>query len=284
MRALTSYADGADLYGNVSLNSFGSLDYQIYAGRVDDMKKDSPLLRGISGLIQFDNLHLPDGLFGASVFWNTPLDGLRVGYSFREIPTGQANGFLSSSSQIHGSDLAMVNMVDGIMGAGTWDNSGHFAGTAVRSESRMQHQVLSAEYTYDKWVFAAEYKIVDSTDSHIYSSAFASLGIPIASASTYSENYYGMVTYQATKKIGLGVYYSYENTARKASGSSSDPTLYTKDWAAAISYALTDAWVIKLEGHLMDGRSFVNSAGDDNSANGTDNQWTYFIVKTTFTF
>jgi len=93
-----------------------------------------------------------------------------------------------------------------------------------------------------------------------------------------------MASYQATDRLGYGLYYSYENRAHKTAGSSSDPTQYTKDWAAATSYALTASWTVKAEIHLMDGRSQLFTQGDDNQWNGTKNRWAYLVLKSTLSF
>lgn len=283
-RAITSSCDGLNLYGNIDLGKGGSLDYQVYGGWKEDIDGDSPFVKARNNLVQYNNWHVQTGLFGGSLFWNTPLEGLRVGYSYFVTPKNELPGVLSKKAEMYGEFAALPALVDSLMGSGVWDNSGYFAGTPLTSHARVLFHVISAEYTHDKWLLAAEYKRQENTGT-IDAPAFARLGRPTSSAfQTHYEWYYGMVTYQVTKKLRAGLYYSYENLARKDSAASSNPINYTKDWSAAVSYAVTDAWIVKAEGHLMNGRSQTLTSGDDNLSFPTHNNWTYLILKATFTF
>ena len=55
------------------------------------------------------------------------------------------------------------------------------------------------------------------------------------------------------------------------------------DLALGASYAVTDNWLVKIEGHVLDGLGKLNIAGDRNFG-ATDPRWNYFVVKTTFSF
>lgn len=284
-RAITSSCDGLNLYGNVALGRGGSLDYAVYGGWKEDIEGDNPFVRGRNNLAQYAKWDVQGGVFGASLFWNVPVDGLRLGYSYFIAPDNQLRGVLSDSSWIYGEFAALPVAVDRVLGTGAWDHSGLFAGTPVVSDVRVSFQAISAEYTRGKWLWAAEYKQQDNTRGVIYTPALARLGRPTRSPFTTNyEFYYGMVTYQATSQLGLGLYYSYENLSRRNSRAAHDPLNHTRDWAAAISYAVNDSWIVKLEGHLLDGRSQVLTSGDDNRRSGTDNSWGYLLAKTTFSF
>jgi hypothetical protein len=285
-RAITSSIDGLTLYGNVPLGQAGTIDYQVYGGTKEDIDGANPFIRGINNLAQYDQWHVNRGVYGGAVFWNAPLEGLRIGYSYFATPKNRLRGVLSSMSQMHGAYLGLARSVDAALGAGAWDKSGLFAGTPVSSvDIRTQFHLLSAEYTWNKWLFAAEYKRHDNSNGLVYTPALARLGRPtVANYSAYNEEYYGMVTYQATRQLGLGLYYSKEQLDRNVSSASSDPLKHTKDWAAAVSYALNDAWIFKFECHQIDGLSLVYSAGDDNRTSGLDPRWTYLVVKSTFSF
>ena len=285
-RAITSAFDGLSLYGNIGLGRGGSVDYQVFGGTKQDVNGDAPFVRGTSNLTTYSKWDFQAPVFGTSLFWNTPIEGLRLGYSITDLPKGSLRGVLAQSKDMRDWALGIPAMVDGAMGAGAWDNSGLFAGTPSDTlDMKVLFQVYSAEYTRGKWLFAGEYKLIDVTKGYDHTPAFAMLHMPVDTPySAYMEEYYGMVTYQATEKLGLGLYYSYENVARRDPGSSSNPAQYTKDCAAAVSYALNRAWIVKLEGHLMNGRSQTFTAGDDNRTSGIDNSWTYLVVKATFSF
>ncbi len=283
-RAITASLDGVSLYGNVSLNKAGSIDYQVYGGYKQYVKGDAPLLKGSVNVAKYDKWKFDGPIFGGSIFWNTPIEGLRLGYSYMDATESTLPGQMAYKAEMHGYALATANMVDTALGAGTWDAS--FAGTPSSiSDIKFEETVYSAEYTKGKWLLAAEYKLIDLTKGKFNAPVLARLGMPAVQAySSFVEEYYGAVTYQATDKLGLGVYYSHENAARKTAGSNSNPGTYTKDWAAAVSYAVTENWIVKAEVHLMNGRSQNWVAGDDNGASGTANNWTYLVLKSTFTF
>lgn len=282
-RAVTASMDGLTLYGSIDMGKTGSLDYQLFGGAKESINGDSPFIGGINNLARYDSCDFKRGVYGGALFWSTPIDGLRVGYSYLETPKNVLDGVVNEMEYMRGSYHALAKQVDAGFGAGTWDHSGLFAGTAIHSHVKAQLHALSAEYTHDKWLLAAEYKWRDEGDGQITVPAIGALGLPITSSFAYHyEQYYGMVTYQATDQIGCGLYYAYENTARGSSAN--NPLTTAKDWAAAISYAPNEYWVFKVEGHLVDGRSLIYSAGDDNRANGTDRTWTYLVLKTTFSF
>jgi len=286
LRPVTSSADGLNCYGNVGLGRIGTLEYQVYVGTKPSVHQDTPLIRGSDNIAESTEWNFKKPSEGGFLFWNTPLDGLRVGFSAMALPKNELLGVLGSRSQLRAEYLTLPTMVDQLFGAGTWDGSGHWAGTPANiTNIRCANQVFSLEYTRARWLFAAESKLSNYTGGVSTIPALARLGLPTTTPfSAYFEQYYGMATYQATDRVGLGLYYSYENVARKTPGSSSDPTQYTKDWAAAVSYAVNNAWILKVEGHLMNGRSLVWSAGDDNRTSGTGNAWTYLVVKSTFSF
>lgn len=283
-RAITASLDGASVYGNVSLNKAGSLEYQAYAGLKQDVDGEAPLLKGSTNVAKYSEWDFKGVVFGGSLFWNTPIEGLRIGYSYMDATKSTLPGQMARREDMHGYSLATANLVDARFGAGAWD--AQFAGTPSSIEDLdFKESVFSAEYTKDKWVLAAEYKLIDLTDGKYSAPVLARLGMPATqNYQSYVEEYYGSVSYQATEKVGLGVYYGFENASRKTAGAGSNPATYTKDWAGAVSYAVTGNWVVKAEVHLMDGRSQIFVAGDDNRASGTDNKWTYLVLKSTFSF
>lgn len=286
LRALTSSFDGLTIYGNIDCGKAGSLDYQIYGGRKESAGEDSPFVRGMITFASYRKCSITGGVFGSTIFWNTPLEGLRLALSYQLFPKNSLPGSLATTDEIPPFTMAIPTMVDATLGAGTWDHSGLFAGTPASLE-HLQNvmKTASAEYTFGKWTLAAEYKRIDITGGWMNVPAFAYLGLPTKPpADMFEEDYYGMVTYQATKRIGLGLYYCYQNVAAKTPGSSHDPDSYTKDWAAAVSFAASDNWIFKLEGHAMSGRSLIWAAGDDNHGSGNAKSWIYLVAKTTFSF
>lgn len=285
LRAITSSVDGLALYGNLSLGKGGSLDYQVHGGWKESIDGDAPLVKGFNNFMTYDHLKVKDPVWGASLFWNTPIEGLRAGISYFESSKNQLQGSIRTAALLTEEYAPLAAMVDYSYGEGAWDYSGLFAGTFVQTTASIDYTVFSVEYTYDKWLFAVEYKTQDITDGVLEAAAFDLLGLGATrSVEDFAEQYYAMVTYQATDKLGIGLYYSEEDLTRKDSSLSSLPQNHSKDWAAALSYAPTDSWVCKLEYHSIKGLSLPVGAGDGNALPASDLRWGYLVLKSTFSF
>jgi len=118
IRSFGAAFDGVTLYGNIGLRRAGSLDYQLYYGQINPLDRNLPFMKGL-GATRFD----VNQIYGASLVWNTPVDGLRLGYTYEGAPN---------------IDMVMSGMQVDI------DYSAH---------------VLSAEYTHGKWTAATEFKM-----------------------------------------------------------------------------------------------------------------------------
>ncbi len=108
--------DGVGLYGNVPAGKAGSFDHQIYAGVIQPLDEDMPFMRGL-GASELD-LGL---IWGAAIIWNTPVEGLRLGYTYQTAPE--------------------IDVTIGVL-----------------TEVEYLAQVFSAEFITGDWIFAAEYK------------------------------------------------------------------------------------------------------------------------------
>lgn len=224
-RAFGASYDGASLYGNVGAGKLGSFDYQLFAGWMPSLDEDMPFMKGLGASALDINQ-----VYGLSLVWNAPVDGLRFGYSYQKVP-----------------EIDLVS------------------GPAI-STVDYQAQVVSAEYTRGKWTASAEYKfvttVVDVTN------------FPVPPTTSHENHAYAQLTYQATDKVGLGVYYCYSDYETKG---------VDKDLALAASYALQPWWLVKAEVHFLDGINNLGNAGDNNGT-PTDDTWTYFVLKTTVSF
>ena len=116
LRALGASIDGATLYGNVGLKQAGSLDYQVYLGVNSPLDSSLPFMKGLGSTSL-----KPRTVYGASLVWNTSVDGLRLGCSLEDLPS-----------------------IDAVIG--------------VPSKIDYGVQVLSAEYTKGKWTASTEFK------------------------------------------------------------------------------------------------------------------------------
>jgi hypothetical protein len=288
LRAIDASFDGVSLYGVVGLGRIGSVDYQLYAGAKEALSgSDVPLLQGISrSLPKFHHWNFGQGVRGASVFWNLPVEGLRAGYSVQQLPKTKLNGSVGRTSTLRGGDLAITGMVDAMLGRGAWDYSGYFAGTpATVTDMDILFRTASAEYTTGRWTIAAEYKLLDQLHGTTTIPALARLGeSPTSPYANHLEYYYGMISYQATSRLGLGYYYAGNNDSRNGSAASrANPSNFSKDHCPALSYSLSRWCVVKAEYHFLDGFTPIGLTNDP-LPTATDSKWRYLVLKTTVSF
>jgi hypothetical protein len=275
-----SYTDGINLYGTIDFAKAGTLDYDAFGGDLSPVPSDAPIARAGTGLTTTDTIKLPL-VYGLYTMWNTPIEGLRVGYTFQAVPRIDVEGQLSTKgvATIPGLTYSSTPvLIDEGYGAGTWDYE--FAGKPAQTIDYLHSQILSAEYTWRNWVFAAEAK---ASPSHLATNIPA-LGVKDSYSKAREEDAYVMATYQATKKVGLGLYYSYQNSNTLDHTTPSE-LLLTRDAAAVVSYAIESWWLFKVEFHEINGLGIVNSAGDYNTnAPAAGPKWDYLVLKTTFSF
>lgn len=287
MRAIDASFDGVSLYGSVPVGRAGSFDYQVYGGALEQITGlDTPLLRAFSiHSVKFDKWTFGGGVYGGSVFWNLPIEGLKVGYSIELAPNADLYGSLGTSASIPASERTLATMVDAALGKGTWDYSGRFAGTpALISDVDMLFRAVSIEYSIGKWVFAVESKVYDQLHGTAHIPAFGLVGQPSTfSYTNYGRASYGMVSYQATARVGLGYYYS-DNTDHRKSNTAQKPVEYSHDHAAVVSYNVNRWCVTKLEYHNLEGFSVASFNGDTVPPDVGFKRWNYVILKTTISF
>ncbi|MGC4072158.1 MAG: hypothetical protein QM760_06500 [Nibricoccus sp.] len=284
LRSLSAGYNGAGLYGTVSLAKAGSLEYQAFFGWMDNIDGDAPYTRGLADLTVPESVDL-DQVYGGNLIWNLPVEGLKLAYTYNYLPGVKLASKVQTRAaltEMGSSYAAVAAMIDAGYGAGTWDYSGLFAGSPGLSEVDVTVQVFSAEYTHEKWIAAAEYKTMKNsgTTSLLAAPPFRTVN---ASVSSSEEHWYVQTTYQATDKIGLGVYYAQSDFDPDNKNASDDKFTSINDLAAAASYALTSNWLFKVEAHALDGLGKLNIAGDHNKG-ATDASWNYFVVKATFSF
>jgi len=265
LRDFNASFDGGMIYGNVTLQKAGSLDYKLFYGDVP-MSDDS----GASDFFNNNGTGTPstsvgigmDSVLGGSLFWNTPVSGLRMGYSYSAF-----ENFFNGRS-------LFVPQLGGQL-------------TALKMADSYQRHLVSAEYTTGDWVFAAE--IGRETGDYIIT--FSPIPLP-ASGLNFSTTYgYVSATRRLTPKIAAGAYYSHSIETNEYVGYSADsgttvfPELRQDDLALSLSFDPTDHLVLKIEGHYMDGagKIFETPARPQPFAN-RDESWFLFAAKATIYF
>lgn len=218
-RDFSTSIDGGLMFGNIPLKKAGSLSYELFAGMINLSEEG-----GIATLLKnsFGAGGRLDGLdsfptIGAQLWWNTPLQGLRVGANVSE-----AYGFAY--------DYTIFHPLAGALPA--------------RSEADAFVTQFSIEYLWKSWTFQAEYYFLglDSKDT-------------LSGASTSEQDsWYISAAYRFNKWLELGSYYTefYPNQSKR-NGTDG----YQKDAALSFRFDLKDWWLVKVEGHYIHGTALL---------------------------
>lgn len=255
LRDFNSSFDGAMAYGNLNLKAAGSIDYKVYYGGID-IAPDSGANDYFNHESAFYNNSLElESILGGWLFWNTPLDGLRVGYSFSRFTD-------LNSTQTTPSDYILAPGIRFFKNAPEYDR-----------------HVWSAEYFWDEWCFAAEYGI---------ESAMAQVGAMGAPASlvndTEVKSWYLSATRRINDRIELGAYYNYYEESYFAAGFI-DTTRTQHDYAATVRFDVTEYLILKLEVHYNKEAGKIWDLIDDRQPESVrDREWTLFAAKATISF
>jgi len=252
LRDFSAAFNGAMIYGNVSLKTAGSLDYRGYYGKMPLSTK--------SGASDFFNTDAPfpnlgislDAARGGSLFWNTPVGGLRTGYSYsrftnfstlRYVPFRNANTYKV---------------------APTYDR-----------------HLLSVEYTTGDWVLAAE----AGRENPEYNVHFLNQA-PYAFLYVKSKAYYLSAARRINKTVELGAYYSYSDFEQTGVGTPVQmPLTKQGDYALSARFDFNDHLLFKIEGHYMDGsQKIFDLPAHPQPPASRDDSWTLIAVKTTYSF
>ena len=286
-RDFTLAYEGAGAYGNLDLKGGGELDYHVYAGTlsVPDASKGfwNDLFTSLSydveplvGLALDQTYGNPDGtaeadframddpqvtfpwVFGGSVIWTTPLEGLRLG------STGM-QGRYHVKSQLRYD----VNIPDGNNGAGY-----HSYEVTVDQTQKINHlATFSTEYIRNDLTLAAEY-YHDDFDANP------------------TRGWYVLAGYRVSRLLSLAGYYS---DAEPVGGDDEIKDLevrglpdyygWQRDLTISSRFDLTDFWLFKLEYHFIDGVALTQPCTlEENLADPMKRNWGMVAAKTTFHF
>lgn len=251
-RDIQSAMNGFEIYGMLPMNSVGDLLYKLQVGYTDVDSENSGVTARFAadGAVDISDVESHNTYVG-SLTWLTPLSGLRV--------VGTASQF-------------------GFKGIGTSTLPAALGGSTVQSAYDLEEVhsgSLSAEYMTGDWIFNAEYAY-SQVDIDVDFYNVPALGFSTTSAMEQSGGYLGS-SYRINDLVEVGSYYSiFDNI--------NDERL-TKDLALSLRLDFTANWILKLEGHWINGGEDVYPANDNPGRSVSDgDDWYLFAAKTTMSF
>jgi hypothetical protein len=249
---------GFGLYGNLSLGAVGELDYDAWIGTLNIPRSALTLDSGVR-LDSTETRYVT----GARLFWHTPLEGLRVGFTYmRAVIHFNISLDPALTSQVV---MAQLRPAD-------------YDGKLLVSQNPTSIWIASAEYISGDWLFAAEY-------SHSYVYQVSSIPELSATLDDEAERFYGMINYRLSPHFELGTYYAVtyvdvNDRAGKGKRFAKRFHAFQRDLAATLRVDINEYWLWKLEGHFIDGTSELQSTVNPDPKR----YWGLFLLKTTVTF
>jgi hypothetical protein len=235
--------NGAGVYGAIQMQKAGSLEYQAMTG-VMNIDKDS----GFGKFIQ----SFSGGLITLNDDFNTD-----AGYA----------GSLRWNTPLTGLALKVSAL----------KTSFDVPATIATVQMDALATIYSLEYVWKDLTLSAEYYVND-TDTSVFG----------MTTSAKAENYYLMGSYRFSKWLEIGAYYSVnysdkddKDGDRYTALGLPDYLAWQKDSALFVRFDINDHFLVKLEGHYVDGAA--DALAVDNPTRG-DKNWYYFAAKATFSF
>jgi hypothetical protein len=147
--------------------------------------------------------------------------------------------------------------------------------SALAATAPVIQYVASLEYTFKRLTLASEY-------SRWYVTLDTSNPALIPDTSVTSARYYGMANYQLTDSFAPGAYYSVLTPDITNTNGSAN---IQKDLALYVRYDFNPYWLVKLEGHVMNGTAGLDPTLNNNQPlSALNSNWEFFILKTTAYF
>jgi len=215
-------------------------------------------------------------LFGGTLFWNTPVNGLRTGFSFTRVDLD----FYSPKT---------IATIDAPAPFGT--NTLNF--TKKRDGGIPARWAVSGEWQYNTFTFASEFNKTTLRQNFYDETTLAKT----AKLERDEISYYGMLSWMMNDQITFSLLYDFVKIDRQEAitpAGTTDLLAGTDDWRNQRSdiafggrYDFNSNITFKAEYHLMNGYAKVYSEyldPIDNSAAGAEENWSYAIFKASYNF
>ena len=253
-RPFVASATGGLIYGNIHHDTFGDLDYELFYG-IPGEDNDSCLVQSLEDMLQGTNMDMnADDAYGISLQYTPSLNGLRLGATV-----------ISGNADFNYTDL----------------KTGYASTTSGYLNPLT---VFSIEYAIEDFTFVSEY---------MYCRQYTSWNIgPISLMEdklSEPEGFYIGGSYRVTDQFEAALYWeNYYGDKNNKHGSTQQARgqdkyqAWHKAWKLALRYDITDWWLIKAEGQIINGTALTSPHYNDP---GTQKQyWNSLSLKTTFYF
>ncbi|MCP4353193.1 MAG: hypothetical protein GY795_47690 [Desulfobacterales bacterium] len=284
-RDVFSALKGVGIYGEIDLNKLGSLSYQGLAGDLG-LDNESGIFKYMDDLIYSTTYDVDtDAVYAANVRWETPVSGLR--FEASAMWTKWDAKFTTDDG--HYWRRMTVDTIYKETGIQTdYETAKTYfdlVGMDVKMPVKSFPYMLSAEYTRENLRVIAEYYELTSD----YSLVLESLSMNLDEGTEHQQGYYGGVEYRFTDWLEMGLYYSefYPDKYDKSGDYKvsyyklPNHTAWIKDTCLSVRFDINLNWILKLEGHMMDGTAILHRT---DNLDGMDKDWFLFAAKVTFSF
>jgi hypothetical protein len=250
---------GFAVYGSHTFGGAGSLDYQTWFGTLN-VPKNALVVSDNASVDSIDTKYVT----GTQVFWNTPLEGLRVGGTYLRASIDFNISLDDATTQL----LIMAGLVPP-----------DFDGKIVVSQRPTSAILGSVEYTRGDWMFVGEY-------GRFLTHQPSSLPMLVPTVDEHEEKFYVMATRRMSRCLELGAYYSVfhvDADDRRGRDKTRFPErhfAFQRDAALSLRYDVNEHWLWKAEAHFIDCTADLYAQPDAKP----ERYWGLFLVRTTVTF
>jgi hypothetical protein len=274
--------NGGSVFGTIDASNGGSFDYSLFGGKVDIPLNGTVANQYVTPELKLEEIEV-SGIYGGQVMWSTPIEGLKIGFSMREMKDRKAKVRFNPDVYVGGNAFAGYSLPDEEM-------------TATQSS---ETYLGSLELVSGDFTFQAEYQRVSLEQKYSKSQLDLvvhdpfNLGVPPRSSSIStdkqnSEGWYIMGSYRASEQFEIGGFGSFY-TAEISDRSTKNWNDYQNDFAAFVRFdSDVEGLLFKVEGHVVRGTGLLNvpdkQAGYFNGSPTTEENWHYIVLKTAYSF
>jgi hypothetical protein len=252
---------GVGANGEVPLGPVGTLHYELQVGTLN-FGPDSGTVRTIESFGFLTGTHTVDvsRAVAAALVWRPPLDGLRL-----------SGTVFQTKFAVKGYNTTAFDPPDG---------SFSLAGTPLTLlHDQYTMYVGSLEYRYGNLLLAAEFKKI-TTDYHFRQIDFQ--------LTTHGDGYYVAGSYRIMDLFEVGLMYDVNYPDSDDRDGETKPAVglpkfdaWQKNIVLSLRFDVTPNWLLKVEGHLIDG---VGNTFPIDNPNGRERNWQLLALKTTYGF